>query len=126
VPTCIGRRFYRFPADDILAKLWFQVTGRAKGNIAEGGYKNLEVCSMHFTIDQFIPSVLVKYKNSVVPPRVKTLQVGAIPSINLRVKTLSDQDTGRSAAKRARRNAERNTLKSVRSKSVTSKNALDL
>ena len=91
--------------------LWLQATGRKLDSFAAGGTKNLEVCSLHFTADQYDQKVLHKYRNSKVPPRVRVLLKGAVPRLNLTPQTADVVEAVMSRANRAVQRKKSEALK---------------
>jgi len=86
---------------------WLHSTGRKKDNL--GKVENLEICSRHFTLDQYKQSVLDRYqlKGLKVPRNVRALKLDAVPTIFLDELRTNCATTSQSALTRAVRVTQR-------------------
>jgi hypothetical protein len=109
VPACVGRRFFKFPADSAVASKWLQATGRPLSNFKVGGIKNLEIRSLHFSPAQYNMKIVDTYllKGTKVPRGVAVLIKGSIPDINLNEQSIKSFAKAKELAARANRAVHR-------------------
>jgi len=84
-----------------MSRKWLLATGRPASNLKQ--IKNLEICSLHFPLDQYDQKILDKYKDKKVPRGVAVLLKSGMPLINLKSQNIEGFEKGEACAARASR-----------------------